>query len=56
MKKIGRKDFDKKKLLSLEDMKEHASRLDELGNVLHDFVWADIIEMLEEFERTKPAR
>ena len=56
MKKMGRRDFDKQKPLSLKDLKEHADRLDELGNALHDFVWADIIEMLEEFERTKSAR
>lgn len=53
MSKVGRKDFGTQKALSLKDLQEHADRLDELGNVLHSFVWADVIEMLEEYERTK---
>jgi hypothetical protein len=53
MSKMGRKDYNTKKPLALKDLQEHADRLDELGNVLHDFVWGDIIKMLEEDDRTK---
>jgi hypothetical protein len=54
MSKVGRKDWGEKKALALEDLQQHADRLDELGNVLHEFVWGDIIDMLERYEATNP--
>jgi hypothetical protein len=54
MSKVGRKDWGTKKALALKDLHEHADRLDELGNVLHEFVWGEIIDMLEEYEAANP--